>query len=226
MEIEAKRCGFLDDGRPVILFERHKFYSFTRGAFADKAPDLCNKRPGGYGLGGANQYKRLKAAMKLDEQAALKSTSFGLGQIMGFNHAVAGYAKLADFVEAMCQSEDNQLAAMASFIKSVNLAPSIRLRDWTSFARAYNGPDYAINQYDVRLGAAYSKFRSGPLPDLKIREAQILLTYAGFEPGLVDGWLGSRTRIALDAFRNGQGLPLSVGLTDRDLVALRKHIFG
>ena len=31
----------------------------------------------------------------------------------------------------------------------------LRERNWAKFARAYNGPGYAQNQYDVKLKQAY-----------------------------------------------------------------------
>src|ERR1044071_2977670 len=52
-QVESAGGGFLPDGRPKILFERHKFHQFTGGAFAAKHPDLSNPSQGGYGNGGA-----------------------------------------------------------------------------------------------------------------------------------------------------------------------------
>jgi hypothetical protein len=45
-------------------------------------PDISNPKPGGY-KGGAGEYSRLEAAMTLDKEAALKSASWGLAQVMG-----------------------------------------------------------------------------------------------------------------------------------------------
>jgi hypothetical protein len=46
--------------------------------------------------------------MQLDEEAALRSTSWGLGQTMGFNAGMVGYdsidAMIADFVVARTRS--------------------------------------------------------------------------------------------------------------------------
>ncbi len=43
------REAFDEQGRPTILFERHKFYEFTAGKYAQAHPDICNKSAGGYG---------------------------------------------------------------------------------------------------------------------------------------------------------------------------------
>lgn len=85
-------------------------------------------------------------------------------------------------VDAMVESEDGQLAAMANFLTSTGLAVSLRAHDWASFARGYNGPNYAMNRYDVKLGRQFQRYVGGTLPDLSIRAAQLYLTYLGFHP--------------------------------------------
>lgn len=40
-------------------------------------------------LGGVHEYKRLELAQEIDEECALKSASWGIGQIMGFNFLTA-----------------------------------------------------------------------------------------------------------------------------------------
>jgi hypothetical protein len=72
-------------------------------------------------------------------------------------------------------------------------------------SRGYNGPKYYINKYDDRLRGAYHKFSTGPMPDLRVRTAQLLLTYLGYDPGLVDGWFGPNTLRALNDFRGARG---------------------
>src|SRR5262245_15666024 len=52
--------GFRSDGRPQILYERHKFREFTGGRFDDH-PQVSGPR-GGYGSL-ADQYKKLDAAV-------------------------------------------------------------------------------------------------------------------------------------------------------------------
>lgn len=36
---------------------------------------------------------------------------------------------------------------------------TLQSKDWTAFAKCYNGPAYAQNRYDVKLEAAYRKIR-------------------------------------------------------------------
>ncbi len=122
-------------GGHTILFERHKFHEFTAGKHDKAAPDLSNKVAGGYGNFG-EQYGKLERATKLDKDAALKSTSWGAFQIMGFNHHAAGYPTVDAFVDAMKKSESNHLRAFVSFIKSNHaLLSSLRKKDWPAFAK-------------------------------------------------------------------------------------------
>ena len=84
MTVETKGCGFLPDRRPLVLFERHIFHKRTQGRFRGQAPDLSDPVAGGY-QGSTREHDRLLRAIALDRKAALESTSWGLGQVMGFN---------------------------------------------------------------------------------------------------------------------------------------------
>ena len=165
VEVEAKGAGFFDDGRIAILFERHIFYRELRKILSPASlanlvkthPDICNPSTGGY-IGGPKEWDRLAKAAKIHKEAAHLSASYGLGQVMGFNYKVAGYKNVFDMVEAFDMSETNQLLGMINFIKSNrNLVTAIQKLDWASFARGYNGPSYAKNNYDVKLAVAYKK---------------------------------------------------------------------
>lgn len=83
--------GFRVDRRPQMLFERHKFREFTGGRFNTTALDISGPA-GGYGPF-ALQCAKLEKALAWGEQAglgvepALRSASWGMGQIMRFNYA-------------------------------------------------------------------------------------------------------------------------------------------
>ncbi len=49
------------------------------------------------------------------------SASWGLGQIMGANHASVGFGDVEDMVKAFVVSEDEQLKGMARFIAGSSL---------------------------------------------------------------------------------------------------------
>ena len=108
IHVESAGRGYLKDGRVIILFERHKFYDLLPKSLAHetaaKYPNICNRKSGGY-YGKAGEYSRFNLAFSIDKECAMKSASWGLFQIMGFNHAAAGYATVGEFVDAMKESE-------------------------------------------------------------------------------------------------------------------------
>jgi len=219
--VETLGCGYLPDRRPQILFERHIFSKQTGGEFDATAPDISNPTPGGYGPRGAHQYDRLAQAIQLNRQAALCSASWGIGQLMGFNASAGGFADVETMVQDMVQSEDAQIGGMVDFLLSKGLDGPLRNHDWTSFARGYNGSDFAKNQYDARLASAFQKFSTGLLPDLTVRGAQVYLLYLGFQPGPVDGMLGRMTRSALAQFQQADNLPATGELDEATVAQLQ-----
>ena len=163
-EVESTGGGFLADGRPKILFERHVFARETGGRYNQSHPGISGPA-GGYGASGANQHLRFEQAFALNPTAAMKSASWGEFQIMGFNHKMVGYESVGKFVEAMRSSAGNQLDAFVKFIDAAGLKGDLQNRNWAGFARGYNGPGYARNNYDSKMAAAYAKFAgSNPPP--------------------------------------------------------------
>lgn len=209
LAVETAGCGYLPDRRPKILFERHLFSHLTGGRFDRSHPDVSSPTPGAYGQSGAHQYERLAAAEGLDAEAALKSASWGLGQILGENFAAAGAPNVRAMVEAFVASEDNQLLGMAEFVARSPMKAALQAKNWAEFARRYNGPNYAGNHYDEHLAAFCARFNVHGCPDLNIRAAQAYLTYRGFNPGGVDGLPGPHTTAALKAFQQANHLPVT-----------------
>jgi len=223
LSVETSGFGYLPDRRPLILFERHIFSKQTGGAFDAGHPAISAPKPGGYS-GGVKEYDRLAEAIALNRHAALNSASWGIGQVMGFNSQPAGYDPVESMVDAMVHDEDAQLAAMANFVRSEGLHRPLGNHDWPGFARGYNGPDFAKNQYDQRLASDFQKFSAGSLPDLQVRLTQALLTFLNFDPNGVDGIAGKRTRSAVSLFREKNGLGDSDAI-DLDLIsALRAQV--
>ncbi|HYC03497.1 MAG TPA: N-acetylmuramidase family protein [Azospirillaceae bacterium] len=149
--------GFLPDGRPRILFEAHLFSRATGGRYdaghpAISAPSWNRKLY----AGGAGEYDRLAAAVALDRTAALASASWGLFQILGSNFRECGHADVEAFVAAMVSGEGAQLDAFVNYVRRRKLDDELREGRWADFARAYNGPAYAANQYDTKLAAAFA----------------------------------------------------------------------
>lgn len=206
ISVETKGAGYWNNRLPAILFERHYFRRFTDGRYDATHPNISQSKWGGYGKS-SEQYDRLALAASLDYDAALKSASWGLGQVMGANSDGLDYPNIRDFVAKMRDSEGAQLDAMARFIDDRGLARSMRNRDWASFARKYNGPDYAKNRYDVQLAEAFARY-SDPsrLPDWRVRSAQLYLAYLGYlDVSGVDGVIGRKTRSGLERFYHDMG---------------------
>lgn len=157
-EVEAPKGGFFPDGTPATLFEGHKFHAFTGGRFSATHPAISYESWTREHYGNWQREKeRLAEAIALDRDAALKSASWGKFQIMGFNHAAAGFQRLQDFVNAMYDSEGAQLQAFVEFVLHEKLDDEMRERRWADFARRYNGPGYRANRYDTKLAAAYAR---------------------------------------------------------------------
>jgi hypothetical protein len=167
-EAEAQGAGFLGL-KPKILFEGHIFWRLLDRAGKKPAQLATGNEDVLYPswttrfyLGGLQEYDRLEKAKAIDESLALQSASWGLFQIMGNNFRVAGFDSVEAFVDAMMESERAHLDAFASFISETrfqgkSLRELLAAKDWTAFARAYNGPGFRANKYDEKLAAAYAR---------------------------------------------------------------------
>lgn len=157
--------GFMDGPNlPKILFEAHHFDRLTAGRFRAAYPNLSSKTWNrALYVGGQGEWARLHRAMLLDAVAALKSASVGRYQIMGFNYAAAGFATVEAFWAAMKESEARHLDAFVTFVLNSHLDDELRRvsnlhADCEPFARAYNGPAFAANAYQIKLAKAHKKW--------------------------------------------------------------------
>lgn len=165
-QVESRGTGFTKTGKLKVLFERHIMYKKLLAKFGEgKAnalyqlyPTLVNPSAGGY-TGGDAELQRLQAAIAIDEDCAYESASYGLYQIMGFNCLVCEYPNAKEMFNAFLAGESVQLQAFVKFIKAdAGLWKALKNKDWVDFARRYNGPAFAKNQYDVKLASAYRSF--------------------------------------------------------------------
>ncbi|WP_321346613.1 N-acetylmuramidase family protein [Halopseudomonas oceani] len=174
-EVESLGEGFLANGKPKILFERHVMLqrlSLQRHDSDDPAalkahaaelaalyPNLVNPRPGGY-AGGTAEHQRLAQARMIDALCAPESASWGAFQIMGYHAQALGYTSVDDFTQRMAKDENEQFEAFVRFIEAdPALHKALKAKRWTEFARRYNGPAYARNLYDVKLARAYQRYQ-------------------------------------------------------------------
>ena len=162
MEVEAAGSGFLikepAPARPKILFEAHWFYQLTPKPVSKTRPDLSSPRWNrSLYKGGSAEWNRLLDAMEFDEVQALKSASYGIGQVMGFNYTVAGCNSIQQFIEENFAGEYWQARHMMNFIVNNNLLDELKRLNWAGFAHRYNGSGYRHNHYDTKLARAYHR---------------------------------------------------------------------
>lgn len=141
LDVEAAGVGFDDKGRLKMLFEPHIFWrELGPGRQRDLAVSLGlayqKWRPGRYPK---DSYPSLMEAMRINRTAALRSASWGLGQIMGFNHEAAGYPTVEAMIKDFAADEDRHVAAMVRFIKTRKLDDDLRRHDWGAIEKGYNG---------------------------------------------------------------------------------------
>jgi hypothetical protein len=154
-----------------MLFEPHIFYkqlAANRPSSLQTAVHLgLAYKTWGSARYPSESYSRIQNAMIIDKELALRSASWGLGQIMGFNYGMIGFKSAMEMVEKFKQDEEEQLRAMIKFIIAAGLDDELRNHDWAGFARGYNGPGFAKNGYDKKLANAYfkwQKIKDTPVP--------------------------------------------------------------
>lgn len=207
---------------PIIRYEGHYFDKLCKssvreaarkaGVSAPKAGVIKNTK------GQAGRWNLLLKAANFDAAAAYMSCSWGVGQVMGSHWKDLGFASVMDLVTLARSGFQGQVDLMCRFLEKNNLLPLLRAKDWSAFARRYNGPNYRTNKYDTELEKLYYKHggtgridqtRSGYLrlgsKGAGVRDVQAMLKLAGHNIE-VDGDFGEATDEAVRAFQLSQGL--------------------
>jgi len=162
-EVESGSLGgFADDGRPIILFERHLFSRKTDSQYDASHPNVSNRTAGGYPRSQADRWAQMAEAYALNPDAALESASYGRFQVLGQNYTNLGMSNVHEYVSKLARSERDQLEAFEGFVRANGLADELQRKDWAGFASRYNGPAYAQNQYDVKMAEAYARLKADP----------------------------------------------------------------
>jgi hypothetical protein len=157
--VESQGGGFNPDGTPKTLFEGHWFSRLTKHVYDKDYPTISYPKwtREFYGKSWQAEQARLEQARQLNQDAAFQAASWGMFQVMGFNHAMVGFTTVTDFVAAMCTDENEQLAAFTNYVIRNGLTDELQKKDWDGFAYRYNGPEYQKNRYAEKLAAAYTK---------------------------------------------------------------------
>lgn len=161
-KVEANGKAF-SDGRPIVAWEAHVFFRRLPQSKRARAvaARLAHSKWGviSYKLRQSSRYEQIHNALAIDVDAALESASWGSFQIMGFNWKRCGYDSVQAFVQAMTESEGEQLIACCHFIRADRtMHKAMRDGNWAGFAKRYNGPGYAKHDYDGRLMKWVSHF--------------------------------------------------------------------
>lgn len=215
VETESAGVAFWKVGnfsKPAIRFEGHYFYARIADDRKAEAIRLGLASPKVGGVANPRSYSAryalLERARAFDENAALESTSWGLGQVMGANWRDLGYKSVKEFVASQ-NTITGQVEAMLRFIKVNNLIRHIQNKNWTAFAKAYNGPAYKRNKYDTKMADAYSRYSTGSIAQADTSVTQLLqkmLNAVGNYNLVVDGIIGDATKLALRDYQLKNGL--------------------
>lgn len=168
VEVEAgpSHEGFFKAGLPLINFDMSMFRKFAgkNGINLSKyynSHAVVFSRPSAarYGSTQAAQQERLRVARTIHPDTAIEGCFWGMFQIGGFNWRKCGCKSIEEFVERMSRSEREQLELFADFITNSGMLQHLRNKNWSAFARIYNGASYASRGYHTRLANSYARNR-------------------------------------------------------------------
>ena len=159
IEAGAALEGFLAPGVPVINFDP-TMYQKMKSKDTRKAPKDAKIPDGIKSAYGRKEWQQLINARKVNIDKANMGTFWGMFQIGGFNYKICGCESVDEFVEKMSESEVAQLELFAKLIVNAKQVEYLRRKDWSGFARRYNGPSYAKRGYHTKMANAYRKFKN------------------------------------------------------------------
>lgn len=148
---------------PAIRFEGHYFHRLTKGETKQKAiaAGLAHpragkvKNPRAY----AARWDLFWRAHAIDPEAAIRSTSWGVGQVMGEHFKRLGFASPAALMDSAMDGLGGQVELMVRFIRmDKKLIAAIKQKAWRTIARIYNGPAYKRNKYHIKMRDFYRRF--------------------------------------------------------------------
>jgi len=160
IEVETGGKGF-DEKTGKILIQ------FEPSWFRKKAPYAPS------GLWSVNkvdvqvkEWEAFNNAFAKNKEAAMESTSIGLGQIMGFNYTSLGYTSVGDMWDDAKKGLDRQIYQIIQFVKSnKNLQKALEERNSDKIACIYNGSGYKElakkynrEPYNISLDKAFEKY--------------------------------------------------------------------
>lgn len=210
IEVESSGDGFRDDGEVIRRFEPHHVSPQLRARIG--LPSQFGWLDS-YDIKPAERERLYRLALAYNPEETRDATSYGLGQIMGFNAELCGYDSAAQ-MEAAFSDLGEQVWAIAAFIEARGLAPALAARDWREVARIYNGPGQ-IDRYSRAMETAYRRIAGKASPVVlrvgstgrevrRLQDALIELGYLAHDEA--DGAFGPVTLDAVKQLQRDKGL--------------------
>lgn len=152
--VESSGAAYDGQGRPKILFERHKFHLLTGGEYSPCG--YSDRKQGGYG---EDSWTKLTMAASRNADAAFSAASWGKFQIMGFHWSALGYPSPINMAYSTVTGEAASYDMLARYIEHFNIGSALRSLSLDpdanrSFARGFNGPAYEAGGYHMKLAKA------------------------------------------------------------------------
>ena len=154
IQVESGQHGFDPvTGKIIIQFEPSWFRRLHKDWAAATPHSTWQRNKVGRQ---ATEWIAFNDAFALNADAAMKSTSVGMMQLMGFHYTATGFKTVGELWDFAKESEYNQVLLAIKWIKTVpRLDLAIKNKDWQKIAYYYNGKNYRAYHYDNRLLSAY-----------------------------------------------------------------------
>jgi len=156
------------------------------------------------------RYRFFGQMMAIDKEAACAATSWGWGQVMGFNAEALGYHSATDLANTAMSGFAGQTEIVVHFLQTNGLVPFLNnipdRKSVETFARRYNGPKWKENNYATELIQAWKTLGEMDVGSQSTRRLQETLSQLGYETGKIDGDYGPVTKAAVRKFQEDNGL--------------------
>ena len=209
-DVEAAGRYFLSDGTVIRRFEPHHMPGSTMNWRDSLA------------ISGKRREQMFLQAYREQPDAALKATSWGAAQIMGFNAEKAGYGDAAAMVKDAADGAEYQVDAFVGLVQAWGLDSALRGHDWAAFARRWNGSG-KVQDYARKIESAYRRHSGGHKSPKVLRTGSRGAGVKRLQQALgvsADGVFGPRTHEAVERFQAEAGLAVDGIVGQRTWAAL------
>jgi len=142
-----------------FLFEPHVFSKLTNHIYDQTRPDLSYPKwdKTKYPKHKEDRLVQFGKAVYLEPLRAYESASWGLFQIMGYHFKVCGYSSALAMSAILQSSVEANVTAFGKILQSMYLIDTLRAKEWEKFAKIYNGPEYKLNNYHIKMQNEYDR---------------------------------------------------------------------